>query len=160
NRSVPTICEKIEMGELSLTNAAQVQSQLRKEDQRRKEFNQPKLTRQEKEKIIAKVENISTRQCEKVLAELLPEVQITVQEKTKTVAEGTLIQFVADDALMEKLEKLKNLMAHKTSGRWDELISELADVALKKMDVLAAKQTERETQAAAVEKSVSALGAQ
>ena len=47
----------------------------------------------------------------------------------------TEIRFTADRALMEKLEKLQNLLGHKFGEqKYASLIEELADLALKKLD--------------------------
>jgi hypothetical protein len=77
----------------------------------------------------------SARQCEVKLAAISPG-SVIPAEKERSVAEGkTLIQFIADDELMGKLEKLKGLLAHQNfEGRYDRLFEILADLALKKLD--------------------------
>jgi len=136
-RSLPQIEDKIESGNLSLTNAAQIHNQFRKESQRRVELKQAPLDAKEKLEIINELEKTSTRQCEKKLASIFPEIQLVEpQEKTKILRdEKYLIQFTADQELMNKLEKLKGLLAHQNfQGRYDLLFNELADLALKKLD--------------------------
>lgn len=131
-QAVPTVAMKIESGSLSLTNAAAVGGQIRKEEKRRKE-SMPHL---EKLALIESIENSSTRECERRLSHALPEIQEVAREKTKALRdEKTLIQFAADPELMRMLEKLKELLAHKNfEGRYDALFKELATIALKKLD--------------------------
>ena len=136
-KSLPQVEEKIETGSLSLTNAAKIQNQFRKEASRRKDLSQKPLEISQKLEIVLELEKTSTRECERKLALVFPEIQqVEPIEKTKALRdEKTLIQFTANKQLIEKLEKLKGLLAHKNfSGRYDLLFTELADIALKKLD--------------------------
>jgi len=131
-RSVPEVAEKIETGSLSLTNAAEVGRQIRREEVRRKN----PLSRKEKLSLVESVENLSTRECERRLARALPEIQEVVKERTQVLRdEKTLIQFVAGPELMGKIERLKELLSHKNfEGRFDVLFEEVCDIALKKLE--------------------------
>ena len=123
---------KIESGVLSLTNAAEVGGQIRKEEKRRKKA----LPASDKLALIRAVENISTRECQRRLSRELPEVQEVAREKTQVLRdEMTLIQFAADPELMKMLDRLKELLAHKNfDGRYDVLFKEIAAIALKKLE--------------------------
>ena len=56
--------------------------------------------------------------------------------QTRVLAnDNTLIQFTADKTLIEKLEKLRGLLAHKNfDGNYAKLFEILADIALKKLN--------------------------
>jgi len=133
----PDLEAEVQSGSLSLSVAAQAQTFFRKEDQRRKSENEPKLTSENKREIAESLIGTTSRECEKKLATLSPE--LVCKEKLRAIADGkTLVQFVADVKLLEKLERLKELMAHKNyDGRLDVLIEELADQALAKYDAKA-----------------------
>jgi hypothetical protein len=135
---VPEVEQKIEAGFLSLTNAAEVGRQMAKESVRRKKNQENPLRKQERLDLIKAVENVSTREGQRRLAKALPEIQEVGVEKTKVLRdEKTLIQFVADSALNAKLDRIKEVMAHKNfSGRYDLLFNEMADVTLKFCDPL------------------------
>lgn len=141
-RSVPELAAKIETGAVSLTNAAVVGRQIRREEERRKAPMAP----EEKLAILEVVENVSTRECERLLARAMPEIQPMAEERTQVLrGEKTMIQFVASAELMKKFERLKELLAHKNySGRYDLLFEELADIALKKLDPLSRKEQKRD----------------
>jgi hypothetical protein len=126
--------EKLQDGSLSLCVAAKTQSFLRKEDQLRKESGQEKLSVEAKQEIIESMVGASTRECERRLAELSPEAALPAEKARPLSDQKTLIQFVADAELLEKLEQLKNLLAHQTDGSYRQLIEKLAELALKKLD--------------------------
>src|SRR5262249_4003979 len=83
---------------------------------------------------IESLSNSSVRDAEKMLAIQFPEVQAP-REKIKPVSEEfTKYEFTANQRLHGKLQKLKNLLAHKNyDGRLDCLIEILADMALEKL---------------------------
>jgi 5-methylcytosine-specific restriction endonuclease McrA len=130
-QTVPEIAPKLESGELGLENASQAQSFFRKEDQRRKEQGEQKLTLDEKREVVSELLGKSSREGQRVLMEYSPEV-MTPKEKLRPLPEQkTLVQFVANAELMEKLEELKHLFAHTNfEGRMDVLVHRLADIAL------------------------------
>jgi len=137
-RSLPELETKIESGEISLSNAAELQNQIRREDDRRKCISVPPLASTLKRDLLVKLVNSSNRECQRTLAVAFPEIQPVAQERTKVLKdERTLIQFSANPKLMAKLDTLKGLLAHKNySGSYEALFEELADLALKKLDPL------------------------
>jgi hypothetical protein len=137
-RAVPEAEEKIEGGDLSLTNAAEVGRQINRENQRRRKIKEKPLQKSEQLDLVQSAENISTRECQRKLSRSLPDIQEVGLEKTKVLQdENTLIQFVADKELNQKLERLKEVFAHKNfEGRYDKLFHELADIALAYADPL------------------------
>lgn len=133
-QSVPEVAPRLESGELGLENASQAQSFFRKEDQRRKEFGEQKLTLDEKRVVVSELLGKSTREGQRVLMERSPEVMMPAEKIRSLSEQKTLVQFVAPTELMDKLEELKHLLAHKNfEGRMDVLIEQLADLALSKL---------------------------
>jgi 5-methylcytosine-specific restriction endonuclease McrA len=134
-KTLPEMEEKLEDGSLSLCVAAKTQSFFHQEDRKRREEGQAKVSAESKREIVQSMFGASARQCEAKLAAISPE-SVIPHEKERSVAAGkTLIQFVADDELLAKLEKLKGLLAHQNfEGRYDRLFEILADLALKKLD--------------------------
>lgn len=123
-RQEPTVTQKIEDGSLSLTVAAQLQADLRKNE----------VSPEKRAALIEELTGVSTRAAEKILAREFP--RQTPRERTRPInAELTEIRFAANQALMKKIERLKELMAHKNySGRYDLLFEELANIALEKLE--------------------------
>ncbi len=133
-KSVPEIAPKLESGELGLENASQAQSFFRKEDQRRKVQGEQKLSLEEKRELVTELLGKSTREGQRVLMERSPDVMIPTEKTRPLPEQKTLVQFVASQELMAKLEELKKLMAHKNfEGRMDVLMDQIADIALNKL---------------------------
>jgi 5-methylcytosine-specific restriction endonuclease McrA len=128
-RDLPETEKAIQDGRLSLTAAAQAQTYFREVSKTR-----GPILRQEKIAILAQLEGRSTRECERTLIALDPN-PILPAEKTKPLSEEhTLIQFVADRDLLNKLEKLKGLLAHQNfAGDYAKLFNRLADLGLEKL---------------------------
>lgn len=128
-RDVPQVEDKMKRGALSLSVASQVQSFLRLESKKRD------LSTTEKLNFVTQLEGTSARKCEKQLAEIAPEIKKS-REKIKAIGnKTTLIQFVADQKLMEEIEKLKELLAHRNvGGRFDGLFKILVQMGLEKWD--------------------------
>lgn len=134
-KTMPELGPQIEAGTLSLCVAAKTQSFFKKEDDRRKSEGLEKLGESTRQDIAQSMVGVSTRDCERKLVAISPDAALP-QEKNRPVAPGkNLIQFVVDDAVLAKFEKLKLLLAHQvTSGQYDQLFSTLADFALKKLE--------------------------
>ncbi len=133
-KTLPEMASKIEDGGLSLCVAAKTQSFFRSEDQKRKSEGSAKLSAQAKQEIAHSMLGASMRECEKKLAEISPASALPA-EKTRELSLGkALIQFTAAQELLEKLEKLKGLLAHQNpDGSYEGLFEVLADMALKKV---------------------------
>jgi len=144
-KCLPQLENQIENGNLSLSNAAELQNQLRREEERRKSLSLKPIEALESCSLANKMTRLSTRECQRSLALEFPEIQSEIRERTKVLKDKkTMIQFSASKELMEKLEKLRGLLAHKNfSGNYASLIEELAEIALKKLDP--AKQKPRDT---------------
>jgi hypothetical protein len=102
---MPEIEEKIESGELSLSNLAKASDAFKAND----------ITENEKKKeIIGKIENLSMKNCEKTLIELtgkeLPPPRRELKPITKTL---NLLTVTISDEGAEILNQLKGLLAHR-----------------------------------------------
>lgn len=131
---VPEVESQLREGSLSLTVAAKAQIAFRRENQRRREERETPLALDRKQKILLDLSQCTKKESEKTLAQYFP--QVIPSEKTQVLSENrTLLQFSVSDELMAKLEKLKGLLAHKNpTCQWESLISNLADMALEKLD--------------------------
>jgi hypothetical protein len=130
-KSVPEVAPRLESGELALENASQAQSYFRKEDMRRKEQGEQRLTLDEKREVVSDLLGKSTREGQRVLMERSPDVKMPTEKTRPLPEQKTMVQFVASAELMEKLEEIKHLLAHKNfEGRLDVLMEQLADMAL------------------------------
>ncbi len=91
-------------------------------------------SRDEKLKLIEKLEYKSTREVEKELLKLRPEE--LPSEKVRQITENkTEIKIVVDEDLKQKLNHLRNLLSHvNPSMTYRELIAYLADMGLKRID--------------------------
>jgi hypothetical protein len=129
-REVPELELKIESGELNVSTISQAHTFFNQEErQLRKTYSA-----EEKKAILTEIEGKSSDQTEKLLKSKSPE-QKRPEKKRVLNAEETEIRFTADQKLMAKLERLKNLMGHKSHAQtYAGLFEELADLALKKLD--------------------------
>ncbi len=158
-KTVPEIAPKLESGELGLENASQAQVFFRKEDQRRKAEGEQKLSLEEKREVVTELFGKSTREGQRVLMERSPDVMIPTEKTRPLPEQKTLIQFVASQELMAKLEELKNLMAHKNfEGRMDVLIDQVADIALNELRPTRKSSQKSESQASPEQNQTPAPG--
>jgi len=151
-KALPVVEKKLESGDISLTVASQVQGYIQRENKRRKTDKTPKLSSIEKLDLIKKLEGTSSRTCEKKLARISPEEGIP-KEKTRVITpEMTQIQFTANQDLMKKIQRLKELTFHTNpEGKYEDLFSKLVEIALDKLDPerRAQRRQKRSTQSAA-----------
>jgi 5-methylcytosine-specific restriction endonuclease McrA len=128
-RALPEAEARIESGSISLTVAAHVENFFRDQT------GVLRFSTSEKRAVLAQMENVSSRECQRKLMALAPTAPLP-REVARPVAEGqTMIQFVADAELFSKLERLKDLLAHRNyRGEYARLFHQLADIALEKLD--------------------------
>jgi hypothetical protein len=130
-KTLPEVEAKIESGSLSLTVAASIQGTFGRQEK----LNGAPLDHDEKQSVVESLLGFSTREAERKLVELYPQAKIE-RESAKPVSEKlTRIQFMASKELMQMLDQLKGLLAHKVpSGRFDQVFEEIAEIALKKLE--------------------------
>lgn len=123
---VPEVEESVKSGALNLSTLSSVHHFL-------KEKESP-TSHAEKLELLQSLEGKSRRECEKQLASLCPAAPPAERERVIS-PELTEIRFVADEALMEKLQKIRELDAHvQADPSYLELFHRMADLALKKLD--------------------------
>jgi hypothetical protein len=128
-REVPELEPKIESGELNVSTMSQAHTFF---NQEKRQLGRTYST-EEKKDILNEIEGKSSDQTEKLLKTKSPELKRPEKKRVINATE-TEIRFTADQRLMEKLERLKNLMGHKQSAQtYAGLFEELADLALKKL---------------------------
>jgi hypothetical protein len=128
-KSLPEVEDKIKSGVLSLSVAAQAYGFFREEGKHRI------ISKEEKKVTVESLSGLSTRECERKLLALSPTSALPKEKERVISEEFTQIQFVADRELLEKLERLKGLLAHRNfEGGYTRLFHQLADLALKKLD--------------------------
>jgi hypothetical protein len=129
-RDLPEYASKLQDKAVYESNLSTAQTFFNREKKKKgKDYS-----KEEKLQVLKELEGKSTRETEQVLAGISPE--SARQEKSRAInAEETEIRFTANRALMEKFEKLRNLMGHQLSDQqYVTLFEELVDLALKKLE--------------------------
>jgi len=128
-REIPELETKINSGELTMTNLNQAQTLFR-----RKAKQDQKLTKQEKIDFISQIEGKSKRETEKIISEVSPEVY--VPDRVRAISPSQiLVSFAADAALIDKVERLKGLLAHSNPDiSMGELTNWLCDIGIAALD--------------------------
>jgi hypothetical protein len=128
-RRMPSAEKLIEGGVLSVSVAARALNAFQKEEKRLGEKLPPELQL----KVVDSLKGKSVREAEKEIATVFPE--IPIPEKVVQIAKDRLrIEFIVSEQLYEKLQKLKQLLAHREPlSRYDGLIEYLADRELEKL---------------------------
>ena len=129
--AVKNVEASLNSGELSLTSLSTLENFFNIEKkERQKHYSGP-----ERMALINELKNKSSRQAEKVLAQVSP-LSVRRKDFTRAVtATETVVRFTADEALMAKLERLKELMSHQLPTHdMNTLLNKLADIALKTLE--------------------------
>lgn len=131
-KELPEIETKITDGSLTLSNLGKAQSLFQKE----KKMGAP-LSPERKQQVINSIENKSSREADKIVLSHSSAPQTFHTEKVKQITpELSEIKFVADEQLLEKIEKLKGLLAHSYPQiSMCELIHKLCDLGIAKWDL-------------------------
>lgn len=124
--------EKVESGVLSISTLSQVQSFC----QAQKKENQIEIKAEEKIKVLASVEGCTRKETERVLASLYPEQPLSIPDQQRRISvHQTEIKITLDDTLLEKLDRIKQLISHQNlNPSYAELLDYLAEMVLDKMD--------------------------
>jgi len=161
---IPEVEQKIESGALSLSSISQAKSYMNAQLKQ----NGIEFTVEEQKEIFQAIEGQSTREAEKILASLHPDQPLkALGDNERPIAKDqTLIQFIANDELIELLKRVKDLDAHRNwNPTYAELLQMLANFYLDKKDPLrkvkkeAMKEQESELQSKNLEKSIDKLAA-
>lgn len=129
-KELPELESKIASGALTLTNIGMAQTLFRQE-QKVKSF-----TREQKIELLEKIQNKSKREAEKIIVAKASEPLQMRPEQIRSVTESVSeVRFMANLELLEKLEKVKGLLAHKnTDLNLASTIEALCDLAIEKLD--------------------------
>ena len=104
-QEIPELEQKLNHGSMSLSNVGLAQRYFRQECKVRE------IPLSEKATVLSKLENLSTRQAEKVVAAISSSPLTLQTEKIRSLTEElSEIKFIADQALLDKIEQLKGLL--------------------------------------------------
>jgi 5-methylcytosine-specific restriction endonuclease McrA len=123
---IPEAKAKMASGELSLSNAAKVQSVLRVTN----------LNRVEKRELLNKISGLTQKECESRLLELVPDAAPKILERDRQISASYFeLKLVVSKELHEKIRTLQALLSHtlKTSGV-TELLEHLVDQEIRKQE--------------------------
>jgi 5-methylcytosine-specific restriction endonuclease McrA len=131
-RELPEIEEQLKSGILNLSHLSSVQSFFQNE----RKHEGKTYSKEEKFDLLKSFEGTSQREAERALVALSPESMIRMQEKVRPLNE-THVEFktVISAELLQKLERVKELAAHRTkSSQWSEILEVMADLTIKALD--------------------------
>lgn len=116
-KSLPEITPKVQSGELNLSHLSKVNTL----------FNHVEMNHEDKLGLISKIEGKSNRDSEKIIRAIAP-TPVKIIEKIKPVQKNlSEVKFFADDELLEKIEKVKQLL---NKDKLDQLLNKLCDEAI------------------------------
>jgi hypothetical protein len=129
-RDIPEYENKLQDGSTNESNLSAAQTFFNREKKKKGKS----YSKEQKLEVLKEIEGKSTRETQQALAAISPE--SARNDSSKPInAEETEIRFTANKALMEKFEKIRNLLGHKLSDQqFASLFEELADLALKKLE--------------------------
>ncbi|MCB0341974.1 MAG: HNH endonuclease [Pseudobdellovibrionaceae bacterium] len=140
-REVPEVEKKLENGTLTLTNVAEARKFFRHEEK----LLNTRLSKSEKVQVLARLENKSTREGERTLL-AMSSCPVKAKESTRVVSpELTELKIIADHALVEKIAKLRGLLAHKLPHPTHaDLLHALCDIAIRGLEPKMPSQKDRQ----------------
>ena len=106
--SVPAAAKEIFNGDLSLTNAATLQSFIQRIE---KEQNKP-LSLNEKTELIHEIKNKSTKEAQQILTTINPIAMIPKQKEKMITEQVTQLQILIDTETLAQLKQVQNLLSH------------------------------------------------
>ncbi len=142
-REVPILRENVENGTLNITHLSQAQSFFNMERKKNKKLYSPA----EKEEVILRLQNKSKLEAERELISISPNISLAPEESVSFVTKEQIrLRMTIDQKLFDKLNLLKSLMSHKNPNMsYAELVTELADRALRKLDRTTHNSSEQRT---------------
>jgi hypothetical protein len=143
-RELPELKAQVETGELKLTTLSRAYTFFRQEKKQDNDYSTA-----EKRYLLNQLKDQSSREVERTLASLNP--ACVPAERTRPVsATQTEIRFVADEQLLNDLQRLKDLWAHvEDDMSYSKLIQRMARLALEKCDPLRQKRGRKGSEAQA-----------
>ncbi|MFZ4405669.1 MAG: hypothetical protein ACOYOK_16375, partial [Pseudobdellovibrionaceae bacterium] len=127
-KEMPSIIKPLNEGSLSLTNLTQAQVLFKQK---------PTLSTENKQQILQSLENKSKKQAEQILRQNMPDTKVTADQERFIDADHLELKILIRHGTHQKLQRLRQLRSHKNPQMsYDELLSDMADLLLKKMDPL------------------------
>jgi hypothetical protein len=134
---IPEIEPALQRGEVSLSTLSTIQSFIQRKNQQSKDrkSNALPVSKSEKKELVLALRGKSRRECEKHLIALDP-AAATPKERERVVSSTqTEIRFIADDELLKKFQKIKELDGHILSNpSYLEFFHRIADLVIKELD--------------------------
>ena len=129
-KKIPEARAEIASGALTVTNAATLNYFM----ERDRKVNGKEATPTERLDLLKSISGKSKRECEKVLFTLSPKAM--PRERVEPISgTDTKVTVVLGEDLMKKLDRIKELIAHKNPNPTvAELLDEMAEIVLKKID--------------------------
>jgi 5-methylcytosine-specific restriction endonuclease McrA len=127
-RELPELADKIQSGRIGLDSAARAQSYFKQESKMDRNFSL-----EQKREVLAQLEGKSSRECERHLASISsqPEVFLRPDSIRPVSAQAVEIRFVSDAHLVEKLDRVRELLSHQSpSMNLAELLEKMAELAI------------------------------
>jgi 5-methylcytosine-specific restriction endonuclease McrA len=139
-RDIPEAKAKLESGEISLSNASQIQTVFRaskvaeRQDKRSGKSSVQKMSLGSKREILDKVSGMTQRECQAALLELVPDAAPKLMERDRQISEERFeLKLVISKVLHEQIGELKSLLSHSLNdGGTSELIEYLVQQELKR----------------------------
>jgi 5-methylcytosine-specific restriction endonuclease McrA len=118
-RDIPEAKAKLESGEISLSNASQIQTVFRaskiagRQDERSGKSSVQKMSMSSKKEILEKVSGMTQRECQAALLELAPAIAPKLMERDRQVSEERFeLKLIISKELHEQIDELKMLLSH------------------------------------------------
>lgn len=129
-KELPQVEEKIERGELSLSNISQAQSYFREA----KKSGARSVAPAEKLELLERLENKSAREGQRLILSLSPDHKILTERSRAVSSTQTEVRFVITDQLKDQLEEFRSLLGPKgaTMGM-AELVEAMTEISLESL---------------------------
>jgi hypothetical protein len=129
-KDMPDLDRELETGRLTLTHIGIAQAAFKREREAGNAFSV-----EEKTATLKSIAGLSTRDAEAKILEISPKSQDLEDRVEQVSSDKVEIEFEADLALKEKLDRLRGLLAHKSPGiTLAEMMDWLCDLAIEKLD--------------------------
>jgi hypothetical protein len=129
-QAIPAVEEMVRQGDLTLSVASLAQSRFSQVEK-----NSLRLSEAKQSEIVSRLSRCSLREAERVLAETVGGPAPPKEKKTAYAGGNTRLEFTASATLMENIERLQDLLAHKNfDGRLDLLFEYVSEIALAELE--------------------------
>ena len=129
-RTMPELEDKIQSGQLSVSNLSLAQTVIRRE------AKTIPLTQQKKQELVARLENKTSREAQVIALDYSSTPSTLAPERERPLSEQFIeLKFTVSKSTLKKIHRLKGLRAHRTPHlSTSDLLDQLCDLALKHWD--------------------------